>query len=78
MGAAPGIAGSRSPEQPGSFLCRDESEARWFGTTINNTGGPVDVWVVEGIDPDHLVESDEGYLFLPEVIPPERLVLRQS
>lgn len=43
MGAAPGIAGSRSPEVEGCFLAGEE-DVDWFVLTINNTGGPVDVW----------------------------------
>jgi len=48
MGAARGIAGSMSPEEKGVFLCRDEFEARFF-IDLNNTGGPVDIWVVTGL-----------------------------
>jgi hypothetical protein len=60
MVAAPGIAGSESPEQEGCFLCHDESGAEWF-IDMNNTGGPVDVWAVDGVDPSELRESPEGY-----------------
>jgi hypothetical protein len=42
---------------------------------MNNTGGPVDVWGVDGVDEAKLVESPEGFLYLPEVVPPERLRL---
>lgn len=42
MGAAPGIAGSRTPEQQGCFLAPDEETAEWF-VQMSNTGGPVDV-----------------------------------
>jgi hypothetical protein len=59
MADAPGIAGSRAPEQPGCFLCRHLIEACWF-IEINNTGGPVDVWAVVGIDETELVQSSEG------------------
>lgn len=33
------------------FVCVDEGDADWF-VFINNTGGPVDVWAVEG-SPQH-------------------------
>ena len=68
MGATPGIAGSREPEQEGCFLALDEWTANYF-VEMNNTGGPVDVWAVGGIDPMHLRESAEGYLYFPGPIP---------
>lgn len=74
MGASPGIAGSQRPEQQGCFLCRSEWEADWF-VGMNNTGGPVDLWAVEGVDEDELVESPEGFSYLPATIPPDRLTL---
>jgi hypothetical protein len=74
MGASPGIAGSRTPEQDGCFMCQTESEADWF-VRMNNTGGPVDVWAVDGVDDRDLVESPEGYLYLPMTVPPDRLTL---
>lgn len=77
MGAAPGIAGSRRPEQQGSFLVGDEFDVDWF-VGINNTGGAVDVWGVRGIDVDELVQSPEGYFYFPGVIPPERVWLIKS
>lgn len=67
MGAARGIAGSATPEVDGCFLCKDEFEVEWFARTINNTGGPVDVWVVEGVDATQLLERD-GYHYLPATI----------
>jgi hypothetical protein len=75
MGLAPGIAGSKSPEVPGVFVCLDEGDVDWFAFTINNTGGPVDVWAVEGIDPASLLDNGNGYGYLPEKIPPSRLTL---
>ncbi|HEV2634651.1 MAG TPA: hypothetical protein VGX23_05860 [Actinocrinis sp.] len=39
MSAAPGIAGSRSPEAEGAFVCRGEDDVSFF-LMINNTGGP--------------------------------------
>src|SRR3954469_8733069 len=74
MGAARGIAGSRQPEQQGVFVCESEEEAEWF-IRMNNTGGPVDLWAVDGIDSTALVKSPEGYLYLPETVAPGRLTL---
>ena len=74
MKDAPGIAGSQRAEQEGVFLCEDESEADWF-VRMNNTGGPVDVWAVEAIDKEELIEAPEGHLYLARPIPPDRLTL---
>src|SRR5262245_2827437 len=73
MGAAPGIAGSRAPEQPGCFLCLDEFEMEWFVDTINNTGGTVDAWVVDGVAEGELVEASGGFFYLPRTVEPEQL-----
>lgn len=77
MGAAPGIAGSTAPEVAGCYLAEDESEADWF-LRMNNTGGPVDLWSVEGIDADALVESPNGYRYLPAKVPAAALTLVRS
>ena len=69
MAAARGIAGSTRPEQAGCFVSRDEYEVEWF-VAMNNTGGPVDVWTVFGVDASELLESPEGYSFVPRVVPP--------
>jgi hypothetical protein len=69
MATAHGIAGSRAPEQEGCFLCLDEHEVEWF-VSMNNTGGPVDVWAVDGVDRDELRESPAGHSFVPRCIPP--------
>lgn len=74
MGAATGIAGSARAEQHAVFLCEDEWEVDWF-TRMNNTGGPLDVSGVDGVDLDALVESPEGYKYLPGTIEPHRLIL---
>jgi hypothetical protein len=74
MSSVSGIAGSRTPEQQGIFLCCDESEVGWF-CRMNATGGPLDVWSVEGVDVSELVESPEHYFFLPRPVPPSRLKL---
>jgi hypothetical protein len=72
--ARPGIAGSESPEVAGVFLCLDESEVEW-SIRVNNTGGPVDVWSVEGIDVEALLDNGSGYSYICERIPPARLTL---
>ena len=73
MRDARGIAGSPVPEQQGCFLCIDEFDADLF-VRMNNTGGAVDVWEVSGISESELVESPEGFHYLPRPIP--RLQLR--
>jgi hypothetical protein len=74
MADAAGIAGSTEPEQVGFFVCREEDEAEWF-VRMNNTRGPVDVWAVSGLDPEELIESPEGYLYVPRRVPPKCLRL---
>lgn len=74
MGSAPGIAGSTAPEEQGIFLCRDDFEADFF-VRINNTGGPVDVWAVDGIEEEQLIVWDTGFCYFPAPIPPGQLTL---
>jgi hypothetical protein len=74
MGAARGIAGSDEPEEDGVFLCLDEFDANYF-VDMNNTGGPVDVWAVEGVNQEQLLTTQSGYNYFPAPIPPERLTL---
>lgn len=74
MGAAPGIAGSSGPEVDGCFLCVDEFEDEWF-IKMNNTGGPVDVWEVDGVSRDELVESSNGHQYVSRKIEPNDLRL---
>ena len=74
MDFAVGIAGSRSPEQNGLFLCQYEEDVEYF-VRMNNTGGPVDVWSVEGVDNLELFDNGNGYFYFPGVISPERLTL---
>jgi hypothetical protein len=77
MGVALGIAGSVDPEQPGVFLCDDEYEVDWF-VRMNNTGGPIDVWAVDGIADDALIESQEGHRYFPGPIPIDLLELLRT
>ncbi|MFY9890632.1 MAG: hypothetical protein WAK71_20105 [Streptosporangiaceae bacterium] len=76
MGAACGIAGSQEPEVEGIFLCRDEWEVAWF-VQMNNTGGPVDVWAVTGIDSAQLLDNGSGLGYLPAKIPASQLKLAE-
>lgn len=74
MGVAPGIAGSTRPEADGIFLSTDEWDANYF-VRMNNTGGPVDVWQVDGVDAELMLGNGTGYFYLPGRIPPDRVTL---
>jgi hypothetical protein len=74
MKDVPGIAGSVQPEEEGCFLCLDEWEASWF-VRMNNTGGSVDVWAVDGVEEGEILESPEGFSYVRSRIPPQRLTL---
>jgi hypothetical protein len=74
MGAAPGIAGGRAPEVEGVFLCPDRDTVEWF-LRLNNTGGPVDIWEISGVDEAELVDSPGGYQYLARPIDRARLTL---
>jgi hypothetical protein len=74
MNESSGIAGSVEPEQQGCFLCRGESDVEFF-VGMNNTGDPVDVWAVAGVDEGSLAQSSEGFDFIPAPIPADRLTL---
>ena len=39
----------------------------WF-VELNNTGGEVDVWAVEGIAEDQLLDAGSGFLYFPGTI----------
>jgi hypothetical protein len=64
MGAAPGIAGSAVPEADGVFLSPDKFTAEFF-IRMNNTGGPVDLWAVSGIDEEQMLDNGNGFRFFP-------------
>ena len=49
-----------------------------FFLQINNTGGPVDVWQVEGFDADQLVDNGNGFFCLPGRISADRITLVQQ
>lgn len=77
MSVARGIAGSHSAEVEGCFLAVSEWEADYF-IELNNTGGPVDLWRVDGVAPTDLVTTDSGYSFLPSKIAREQLTLLRT
>ena len=79
MGAARGIAGAHSPEVQGIFLCVEDWEAQWF-IEMNNTGGPVDLWEVAGVELRELLVSPEGgHQYIGRPIPPAAVhLLRQD
>lgn len=76
MAAAPGIAGSLRPEEEGCFVCVDEFEVSFF-LRINNTGGPVDIWAIEGVEEDELITPPNGFQYVPRRIAPTQLSLHR-
>jgi len=42
-------------------------EADYF-LRMNNTGGPVDVWQIDGIEVEELLDAGSGYLYLPRPV----------
>jgi hypothetical protein len=74
MGAAPGIAGSSRPEADGIFLCDDAFTADFF-IRMNNTSGPVDVWQVDGVDADQMLDNGTGFFYVPGRISADRITL---
>src|ERR1035441_5091040 len=74
MGAAPGIAGSRLPEEEGVFLCRDEVEVAWF-VRIHTAGAPIDVWAVTGIEEGQLLITANGLSYFPGRMPNSQITL---
>lgn len=74
MSDVPGIAGSRRPEVDGVFLVEDPEMAQFF-VQINSTGGPVDIWAVDDVDPADLVDAGSGFSYLPARVERHRLTL---
>jgi len=74
MREARGVAGSAAPEQEGVFLCSSEHEAGFF-LRFNNGDGPLDLWSVEGVEENELIESPEGFEFVGRPIPPSQVSL---
>lgn len=74
MAVAPGVAGSTEPELEGVFLATNQFEVDFF-LEMNNTGGPVDLWEVAGIESSELVESSEGFSYYPARISADQIKL---
>ncbi len=74
MSGTRGIAGSRHPEVEGIFLSPDHFTAQFF-VRINNTGGPVDIWAVDDVDENDLIDSGNGFSYVPYRIEPQGLTL---
>jgi hypothetical protein len=54
-----------------------QEEIDWF-LTMNNTGGAVDVWRVNGVEEDQMIEGPNGHWYLPEPVPPSQLTLEMT
>jgi hypothetical protein len=74
MGTVPGIAGSREPELPAVFLCESREETGFF-TSMSRL--PADLWAVR-VDGLWVESGPDGWIILPEPVPPERLRLLQG
>lgn len=72
MGAARGIAGSHAPEKEGVFVTTSRFDADFF-LRMNNTGGPVDLWAIDGVDVTF--DTSDGFLWIPARIAREHLTL---
>ncbi len=77
MSGTRGIAGSRQPEVDGIFLSPDHFTAQFF-VRMNNTGGPVDIWAVDDVDPNDLIDSGNGFSYVPYRINRARLTLHDQ
>jgi hypothetical protein len=71
MGTAPGIAGSPKPELAAVFLCESREETDFF---ISMSRLPADIWAVR-VDGFWVESGPDGWIILPEPVPPERLRL---
>jgi hypothetical protein len=70
-----GVAGSRTPETDGIFLCPDDESAEFFAQMGRRHGREVDVWavVLDGqwliSDPSSSGGLDDGWMICPDPIP---------
>lgn len=55
-------------------MCLDDFETDWF-VRMNNTGGPVDVWAVDGVDRLALLDNGNGHLYVAGTVPVKSLTL---
>jgi hypothetical protein len=51
---------------------REAAEVGFF-VGMNNTGGPIDVWAVMGINEGQLIESGNGFRYYPAKVPPSQI-----
>ena len=56
------------------FLCQSAFGVEFF-LRFDATDLPLDVWAVEGVDEDELVEAPEGFIYVPRPISPQQLTL---
>lgn len=73
--SSPGIAGSRSPECEGVFLCENEREVDFFVKMARKRGVAADVWSVN-VDGYWIENGPEGWWIIFETIPPDRVRLK--
>src|SRR5580704_14093593 len=71
MGTTAGVAGSREPELPAVFLCESREETGFF-TSMSRL--PADLWAVR-VDGLWVESGPDGWIIVPEPVPPERLRL---
>jgi hypothetical protein len=79
-----GIAGSRSPEAEGVFLCRDINSAGFFVQMAAQRGRQADIWAVT-LDGQFLISApdasgglDDSWMISTEAIPARAVELRQA
>jgi hypothetical protein len=78
MGLAPGIAGSRQPEEDGIFLVNDEFSVEWFAHMgLEGEHESVDVWAVTLTD-DPEIDEETEYPLIAKPIPPEAIRLHTA
>jgi hypothetical protein len=87
MGAALGIAGSPEPEEDGVFVARDIHEIVWFVQMGEGRHAALDIWEVTlpwefdvSVEPppDVPFREIDGYLFLRELVSPDRVRLMEQ
>jgi hypothetical protein len=71
-GRCSGYRRKHHPEADGIFLSTEDWDVDYF-VRMNNTGGPVDVWQIDGVDADQMLDNGNGYPYLPGRIPADRI-----
>lgn len=86
MAGTAGVAGSEVPEGARVFLARDLWEVEWFKRMAATRHSALDVWEVmlpwefdvDGdVPPGIPCGESDGYLYVREAVPPERVRLMQ-